>query len=196
MSKIKVYKIILICLIIAAIIVGSFVAIKYFKLYKNETEAKQVIANINQELKNSDEPVEEINQQIQGHKVVGIIKIPKIELEYPILETTSKETLNLSITKFWGNQINGIGNVSLAGHNNLNGTMFGKTKKLEIGDIIELTDIQNVTLKYKVFKIYVIDPNDISCILPEQEGTREVTLITCTNGNKNRLIVKAREEKI
>lgn len=196
MSKIKVYKIILICLTIAAIIVGSFVAIKYFKLYKNETEAKQVIANINQELKNSDEPVEEINQQIQGHKVVGIIKIPKIELEYPILETTSKETLNLSITKFWGNKINEIGNVSLAGHNNLNGTMFGKTKKLEIGDIIELTDIQNVTLKYKVFKIYVIDPNDISCILPEQEGTREVTLITCTNGNKNRLIVKAREEKI
>ena len=193
MSKIKIYKMILICLIIAAIAVGSLVAIKYFKLYKNETEAKQVIANINEELKNSDEPIKEINQQIQGHKVVGIIKIPKIDLEYPILETTSKETLNLSITKFWGNKINEIGNVSLAGHNKLNGTMFGKTKKLELGDIIELTDIQNVTLKYKVFKMYVIDPNDISCILPEQEGTREITLITCTNGNKNRLIVKARE---
>lgn len=196
MSKIKIYKIILICLIIAAIVVGTLVATKYFNLYKNETEAKQVIANINKELKNSDEPIKEINQQIQGHKVVGIIKIPKIELEYPILENTTKETLNLSITKFWGNQINEIGNVSLAGHNNLNGTMFGKTKRLEVGDIIELTDIQNVTLKYKVFKMYVIDPNDISCILPEQEGTREVTLITCTNGNKNRLIVKAREENI
>ena len=196
MSKIKIYKMILICLIIAAIIVGALVVIKYFNLYKNESEAKQVISNINKELKNSDEPIIEINQQIQGHKVVGIIKIPKIELEYPILETTSKETLNLSITKFWGNQINEIGNVSLAGHNNLNGTMFGKTKRLEVGDIIELTDIQNVTLKYKVFKMYVIDPNDISCILPEQEGTREVTLITCTNGNKNRLIVKAREENI
>lgn len=196
MSKIKIYKIILICLIIAAIIIGTLVAIKYFNLYKNETEAKQVIANIKEELKNNDEPIKEINQQIQGHKVIGIIKIPKIELEYPILETTTKETLNLSITKFWGNQINEIGNVSLAGHNNLNGTMFGKTKKLEIGDVIELTDIQNVTLKYKVFKMYIIDPNDISCILPEQEGTREVTLITCTNGNKNRLIVKAREENI
>lgn len=196
MSKIKIYKIILICLIIATIIVGAMVAIKYFKLYKNETEVKQVIANISKELENADEPIKEINQQIQGHKVVGIIKIPKIEIEYPILETTSKETLNLSITKFWGNQINEIGNVSLAGHNNLNGTMFGKTKRLEIGDVIELTDIQNVTLKYKVFKMYVIDPNDITCILPEQEGTREVTLITCTNGNKNRLIVKAREENI
>ena len=194
MSKIKIYKIILVCLIIATLVVATLIAIKYFNLYKNETEAKQVIANINEELKNSDNSITEIDEQIQGHKVVGIIKIPKIELEYPILETTSKETLSLSITKFWGNQINEIGNVTLAGHNNLNGTMFGKTKKLEVGDIIELTDIQNVTLKYKVFKIYVIDPNDISCILPEQEGTREVTLITCTNGNKNRLIVKAREE--
>lgn len=196
MSKIKIYKIILVCLIIATLVVATLIAIKYFNLYKNETEAKQVIANINEELKNSDNPITGIDEQIQGHKVVGIIKIPKIELEYPILESTSKETLNLSITKFWGNQINEIGNVTLAGHNNLNGTMFGKTKKLEVGDIIELTDIQNVTLKYKVFKIYVIDPNDISCILPEQEGTREVTLITCTNGNKNRLIVKAREENL
>ena len=196
MSKIKIYKIILVCLIIATLVVATLIAIKYFNLYKNETEAKQVIANINEELKNSDNPITGIDEQIQGHKVVGIIKIPKIELEYPILETTSKETLNLSITKFWGNEINEIGNVTLAGHNNLNGTMFGKTKKLEVGDVIELTDIQNVTLKYKVFKIYVIDPNDISCILPEQEGTREVTLITCTNGNKNRLIVKAREENL
>ena len=196
MSKIKIYKIILVCLIIATLVVAALIAIKYFNLYKNETEAKQVIANINEELKNSDNPITEIDEQIQGHKVVGIIKIPKIELEYPILETTSKETLNLSITKFWGNEINEIGNVTLAGHNNLNGTMFGKTKKLEVGDVIELTDIQNVTLKYNVFKIYVIDPNDISCILPEQEGTREVTLITCTNGNKNRLIVKAREENL
>ena len=196
MSKIKIYKIILICLIIATITVGILVAVKYVNLYKNEIEAKQVISNINQELENDNETIKKINQQIQGHKVVGIIRIPKINLEYPILETTSKETLNLSITKFWGNQINEIGNVSLAGHNNLNGTMFGKTKKLEVGDIIELTDIQNVTLKYRIFKTYVIDPNDISCILPEQEGVREITLITCTNGNKNRLIVKAREENI
>ena len=195
MSKIKIYKIILVCLIIATLVVAALIAIKYFNLYKNETEAKQVIANINEELKNSDNPITEIDEQIQGHKVVGIIKIPKIELEYPILETTSKETLNLSITKFWGNEINEIGNVTLAGHNNLNGTMFGKTKKLEVGDVIELTDIQNVTLKYKVFKIYVIDPNDISCILPEQEGTREVTLITCTNDSKQRVIVKCTEKK-
>ena len=193
MSKIKIYKILLAVLIAASIIVAVLVAIKHVKLYKNEKETKQVIANITQSLENNEEVTNKIDESIQGHKVVGIIKIPELNIEDPILENTNKETLNLSITKFWGNRINEIGNVTLAGHNNLNGTMFGKIKKMQEGDIIELTDIQNVTLKYQVFKVYVIDPNDITCILPEQENVREVTLITCTNGNKNRLIVKARE---
>lgn len=193
MSKIKIYKILLAVLIAASIIVAVLVAIKYVKLYKNEKETKQVIANITQSSENNEEVTNKIDESIQGYKVVGIIKIPELNIEYPILENTNKETLNLSITKFWGNRINEIGNVTLAGHNNLNGTMFGKIKKMQEGDIIELTDIQNVTLKYQVFKVYVIDPNDITCILPEQENVREVTLITCTNGNKNRLIVKARE---
>ena len=196
MNKIKLYKILLLLLILATVIVSILVAIKYIGIYKNEKKTKQVIMNISEALQGNDDVTTEINEQIQGYKVVGIIKIPKIELEYPILEKTNKETLNLSITKFWGNRINEIGNVTLAGHNNLNGTMFGKLKKLEEGDIIELTDIQNVKLKYKVFKTYVIDPNDITCILPEQERTREITLITCTNGNKNRFIVKAREINI
>ncbi|MGN1298966.1 MAG: sortase [Candidatus Scatovivens sp.] len=194
--KLKVYKLILIILIISAIIVSFFVIKKYTEMNKVENKAKEVVENINIEKQNNNnEIISEINQEIQGNKVVGIIKIPKIDLEYPILEKTNVETLKLSITKFWGNQINEIGNVTLAGHNNLSGTMFGKTKKLEIGDTIELTDIQNVTLKYEIFDKYVIDPNDISCILPVEENTREVTLITCTNGNKNRLIVKAREIK-
>ena len=196
MSKLKIYKVLLICLLITAIVIAIFIGIKYINMYKHENMAKDVIARINRSFEHSENPIQEIDEQIEGHKVIGIIKIPKINLEYPILETTTKETLDLSITKFWGNKINEIGNVTLAGHNNLNGIMFGKTKNLEVGDIIELTDIQNDTIKYKVFKKYVIDPNDISVILPEEEGVREVTLITCTNGNKNRLIIKARQENI
>lgn len=193
MDKIKKYKILFSLLLIATVIVAALVIIKYINIFNNEKNLKMTIANIYEEVSENDNSIPQINQEIDGHKVIGIIKIPKINLEYPILETTNKNTLNLSITKFWGNQINEIGNVTLAGHNNLNGTMFGKIKKLEVGDIIELTDIQNVVIQYQIFKTYVIDPNDISCILPEQKAVREVTLITCTNGNKNRFIVKARE---
>lgn len=196
MKKITVYKIILIILIIIAIILSVFVIKKQIDSQKVENQVQEVLNKIKKDNQNNEETsdvIQEIDEEINGYKVIGIIKIPKIEIEYPILEKTDKTSLDLSITKFWGDKINQKGNVVLAGHNRLNNTMFGKIDKLEKGDIIELTDSQMVTIKYQVFKTYVVDPNDINCILPEDEETREITLITCSNRDKNRLVVKARE---
>lgn len=193
MRKIQVYKIILGILIVILLIEGSLVIKKYYDSYQVEKKSKEAINNIKEEFEKNENLYSVIDNKLGEYKIIGIIKIPKIELEYPILEETTIDSLKYSITKFWGGKINEIGNLSLAGHNNFNGTMFGKIKKLDIGDIIELTDEQNITIKYEVFKKYVIDPNDITCILPEDSKTREVTLITCTNGRHNRLIVKARE---
>ena len=196
MKKITIYKIILIILIIVAIILTALVIKKHVESNRTEKQAQTVVQEIkNKEMTNPEQidVIQEIDAEIEGYKVIGIINIPKIGIEYPILEKTDKTSLNLSITKFWGEKINQKGNVVLAGHNNLNDRFFGKINKLENGDIIELTDSQMVTVKYQVFRTYVIDPNDIAYILPEDENAREVKLITCTNGNKNRLIVKARE---
>jgi len=196
MNKLKIYKALQIILIISAIVVGFFVVRKFYIENKTKSLAKEVLTTIKTtQSSEAEETTQRIDAEMEGYKVVGIIKIPKIDLEYPILEKTNVESLNISVTKFWGNEINEIGNVTLAGHNNLSGVMFGKIDKLVNGDIIELTDIQNITLKYEVFDTKVIDPNDISCILPIEEGRREVTLITCTNGRANRFIVKAKEIK-
>ena len=127
------------------------------------------------------------------------VKIPKIELEYPILDIkiynpeNTKEPMKYSIVKYWGENVNDYGNLSIAGHNNYDGTMFGKTKKLQIGDIVEMTDLTGQTIRYSIYDIFVTDPNDVSILLPKDEKIREVTLITCTNGNKERLILKAKE---
>ncbi len=196
MKKITVYRIILVILVITALVLAVFVIKKNVESNKIENNTQSVLQEIKKEKKsnpNDIDVIQEIDQEIEGYKVVGIINIPKINIEYPILEKTNKESLKLSITKFYGEKINQIGNVVLAGHNNLNNKMFGKIDKLENGDIIELTDSQMVTIKYEVFDKYIIDPNDISCIYPVDENSREVTLITCTNRDKNRLIVKARE---
>ncbi len=196
MKKITVYRIILVILVITALVLVVFVIKKNVESNKIENNTQSVLQEIKKEKKsnpNDIDVIQEIDQEIEGYKVVGIINIPKINIEYPILEKTNKESLKLSITKFYGEKINQIGNVVLAGHNNLNNKMFGKIDKLENGDIIELTDSQMVTIKYEVFDKYIIDPNDISCIYPVDENSREVTLITCTNRDKNRLIVKARK---
>ena len=196
MKKVVIYKIILALLIVTAIVLVGIISKKYIDDSQIENTTQTVLQEIKKEKASNPEKIDvidEIDEEIGGYKVVGIINIPKINIEYPILEKTNKESLKLSITKFYGEKINQIGNVVLAGHNNLNNKMFGKIDKLENGDIIELTDSQMVTIKYEVFDKYIIDPNDISCIYPVDENSREVTLITCTNRDKNRLIVKARE---
>ena len=105
----------------------------------------------------------------------------------------TKEPMKISIVKYWGGKVNEYGNLSIAGHNNYDGTMFGKTKKLKIGDIVELTDLENQTIQYQIYNIFVTDPNDVTILETKDETIREVTLITCTNGNRSRLILKAKE---
>ena len=127
------------------------------------------------------------------------MKIPKINIEYPILEIgnidpeSAKEPMKISVIKYWGEKVNDYGNLSLAGHNNKSGTMFGKTKKLSEGDIVELSDLEGKTIQYSIYNIFTTSPNDVNILLPRDEHVREVTLITCTNGNKQRLILKAQE---
>ena len=185
----KVYKIIFIILIIIAIIVISLIAKKYFDRNKYENKNKEIV----QLFENLDENDNLKDMELDGHKIIGIINIPKINLEYPILEETTKETMNKSISRFWGGEINTYGNVCLAGHNNKDGTMFGKNKYLELGDIIKLTDLNKNVLDYKIYDIFNTDPNDVNILKTNDENQREITLITCTNGRANRLIIKAKE---
>ena len=205
--EIKIYKVIFIVLLISAIILLAMIIYKYGSNQINEKESREFVeafSNIDftntESTENQEEQVQkQIELEYKGYKVIGIVKIDKIGIEYPILEIenidpeSAKVPMKLSIIKYWGENVNDYGNLSIAGHNNKDGTMFGKTKKLKIGDIVELTDLTGQTIQYSIYDIFVTDPNDVSILLPKDEQIREVTLITCTNGNKERLILKAKE---
>ena len=191
----KVYNLIIAVLIVALIVVVAMIVIRYGGNYLNEKEVSASLETIEEELNKEETQQSESLPELEfkGYKVEGIIEIPKINIKYPIIDHTNEETMKVSITKFWGPQANEIGNYTVAGHNNKDGTMFGKTKYLQIGDKIKLTNLKNKIIEYEIFKIYSIDPDDVSCVESVENGTREITLITCTNGHKNRLVTKARQ---
>ena len=194
----KVYNLIIAVLIVALIVVVAMIVIRYGGNFLNEKEVSSSLETIEEELNKEETQQSESLPELEfkGYKIEGIIEIPKINIKYPIIDHTNEETMKVSITKFWGPQANEIGNYTVAGHNNKDGTMFGKTKYLQIGDKIKLTNLKNETIEYEIFKIYSIDPDDVSCVESVENGTREITLITCTNGHKNRLVTKARQIKI
>lgn len=192
--KNKIINILLVFLITGIMATTILIVTKYGRNKKNEKELKDVVEIISTKINENEEeskPIEDI--EVKGYKVVGIIKIPKINIEYPILEKTTDEAMKYSVTHFWGDKVNAIGNYTIAGHNNIDGTMFGNTDKLAEGDIIELTGLDGKKVQYTIFKQYIIDPEDVNCVKSVKAGTREVTLITCKNGHKNRLVTKARE---
>ena len=192
--KLKIYRAIFIILLIGAIVIIALIAMKQWKSMENEKENQEVLETFsNVEIQDSE------TVQLNGYDVIGIVTIPKIDIQYPILaiETSNpeetKEPMRYSIVKYWGGNVNDYGNLSIAGHNNYNGTMFGKTKNLKIGDIVELTDLTKTTMQYEIYDIFVTDPNDVRILATNDETIREVTLITCTNGNRERLILKAKQ---
>lgn len=191
----KVINIILTILIIMAIVVTGVIIYNYIVSEQNDNKLAEVVTEIEEQFSNnaSTNSIEPAKVQYNGYDVVGIIEIPSINIKYPIINKTNDTTMKYSITKFSGGEINSIGNFIVAGHNNLNGTMFGKVKRLKVGDQIKMTDLYNNTVTYEIFDIYSVDPNDVSCLNAVDENTKEITLITCTNGHLKRLITKARE---
>ena len=153
------------------------------------------------------EPTVEVNKTVEttsdGYKYVSIatVNIPKIGVTYAVLdgETDSAEEtealLKISPTKFWGPEPNEVGNFCIVGHNYRNRRFFSKVPTLEAGDLIELTDLTGRTLSYKVYNKYQVAPEDVSCTTQLTNGKKEVTLITCTDDSKHRVVVKAREVK-
>ena len=71
--------------------------------------------------------------------------------------------------------------------------MFYHLKDLKIGDKIFVSDSNIGKVEYEIYDLYQVNPNDVNCLSQETNGKKEITLITCTNDSKKRIIVKAKE---
>lgn len=192
-SKIKISNILLLVLVIVAIGLIVVIGIKYSERNKNEKNLKEVISEVTDNIpKETQEEIPYI--EYDGYQVIGTVQIPEINIEYPILIESTKDSLKKSITRFGNGKVNEIGNLCLAGHNYIDGSMFGKINQLENEDEISILDLHGNKVTYTVFDKYITDPNDNTVTESIDENRREVTLITCINGNKERLIVRASEK--
>ena len=162
---------------------------------KEETknEITNTIKSLERESETKLEEYKNMPKELKGYKVIGKLEIPKIKLSSYILSETNTKSLKVSITKLYGPEVGKVGNLCITGHNYRNNKMFGGIKKLEIGDEIILTDTFDRSIRYQVYDTYKTNPKDVSCLNQETGGDREITLITCTAGAIQRVIVKAIE---
>lgn len=99
------------------------------------------------------------NNQIS---IIGTIKIPLLNISYPIFSEYSDELLKISVCKFYGPDINTIGNFCIIGHNYNNEDFFSSLYKLDINDIIYIYDTNSNIVSYYIYDIYEINANDLN----------------------------------
>ncbi|MDZ4994458.1 sortase [Clostridium perfringens] len=127
------------------------------------------------------------NSATNNTGVIGILKISNINLKAPIM--LGEENLDYVVAKYRNSPNFGEnGNVIIAAHNNMKGAIFRNLYKVKIGDIVEVQK-ENEVFKYKITEREIVEPNDPS-LLSQDLNKKEITLITCTNRAKQRLILK------
>ncbi|WP_234287507.1 MULTISPECIES: class A sortase [Enterococcus] len=139
----------------------------------------------------------EAMKKVNAEKVVstfgaGMIQIPSINMNLPILEGMSQENLSVGAGTMKANQELGKGNFTLAGHYMTNaGLLFGGIKNVKKNDLVQVT-YKNKTMNFKVTKVKQITAEDNQVIF-DSEGNGILTLITCDSsvaGTDGRLMVR------
>jgi len=105
---------------------------------------------------------------------LALLRIPKINLEVPVLEGTDDLSLNRAVGHIAGTAKPGEnGNVGIAGHRD---GFFRGLKDVSTGDTIEVVTPEGVN-RYVIDEITVVDPADVSVLAPRADPS--ITLVTC-----------------
>ena len=196
--KINYKKILLSILIIVLIICAFYLFLQNKnKSVKTNLETPNIetkVAQTEETEKESDEIIDTsyLPDKLGNYSVIGELVIDKIDVKKSILEKTENASLDLSVTKFYGPNINEVGNFCITGHNYKN--LLKRLGELEENDTFYLINKTTGTkVTYQIYDIYTCKPNEVECLYQPTENVREVTLITCNPGGVTRLICKAKE---
>ncbi len=131
---------------------------------------------------------------VTGSGIMGRIKIPKLNIEFPLYHGTSEGVLQIAIGHIEGTSLptGGKGtHCAVSGHRGLpSARLFTDLDDMEIGDTFMFYVLDEV-LTYQVDQIKVVLPHEMDdlAIDPEQDYC---TLVTCTpyGVNSHRLLVR------
>lgn len=141
----------------------------------------------------TEEVVEENAKQREQKLVVrdnvtAVVEIARVNIRAEVVEGTDAKTLKVYAGKFDHSVNPGqIGNFSVAAHNNIDTELFRNLYKVQIGDIVRVVT-KDGEYKYKVTQKFKVLPTQFE--VTDNGDKAEITLITCTQGTKRRLVVK------
>lgn len=171
----------------------------YEAYLESATQLESSMQTMNETLSSGREEGEEVTESVpiaaqtpNGLEVMGIVSIPKIDINLMLVEGVTKQALKFAVGYMPGTAMPGeVGNCALAGHRSYTfGEYFNRLDEVEVGDEIQITRGKE-TYTYKVYESFLVEPTEVWVTEPI-ENKKIVTLITCHPVVKatHRLIVR------
>lgn len=123
--------------------------------------------------------------EIDGKLYIGIISIPSIEVELPVMEEWSYDNLDISPCRYSGSLA--AGDLVIAAHNYTN--FFSRLDELNSSDEVIFTTASGVEHKFQVIQTDIVNGTDIDTMLSGSDDW-DLTLFTCTWSGWSRVAVR------
>ena len=157
---------------------------------ENKTNNPQQSENGNTDSAENDELPENVNTppemamiKVDGYDCIGVLSIPVLELELPILTDWSYAKLKKAPCHYYGSYYET--DFVIAAHNYK--AHFGRLSELQTGDIVIFTDVQGVEHYYEVVLLETLSPTATEAMIT---SGFDLSLYTCTPGGGNRVTVR------
>lgn len=122
-------------------------------------------------------------QSIENEDYIGLLSIPTLDLELPIMAELNDTNLRQTPCLYTGNHLDG--SMILAGHNYTD--HFGGLQYLTAGDRVSFTDMNGTKYDYAVISLETLEGTDVEQM---QQGDWDLTLFTCTYDGTQRTTVR------
>ena len=188
--KEKIRRTIGLILIIVGLAIIVSIVYKKIDTSKKQQELQNILEQvINEEPKELTEEEEE--KLINGYKPIALMEIPSINLSQGVVEGITDDILQYYLGHFENSVKPGEkGNFSVAGHRVSDySEAFVNLYKVEVGDQV-LIKANKKQYVYEVTDNFIVSPDRVDVLENTDEAT--ITLVTCTVGAKERVIVKGR----
>ena len=134
-------------------------------------------------------PKEETTVVIAENGYIGIVKIPDLQLELPVMSDWSYPKLNIAPCRYKGSVAEG--DIIIAAHNYW--SHFGRLSELGGGEVFTFTEADGTVHKYEITEIIQLDGRDIEGMDFGSADSWDMTLFTCTLSGQSRVTVRGVE---
>lgn len=128
--------------------------------------------------------------QLDGEAYIGVLAIPDLNLELPVMADWDYERLKRAPCRQFGAAESD--DLVIAAHNYKR--HFGALAHLQVGAAVSFTGVDGSTINYRVVRVARVDPKDVDAV---QYSGCDLVLYTCTYGGSDRTAVFCdREESV